>query len=554
MSFDPTHTIEHAKHRIEHALDGQILESPAGSVARLLDSFDMMLALEESVINRELAGLVADGTIKSEIVLYRTLDAGDVYRYTVVDSAGQVPAGAEYIQGRIVPSIRIQHSGSQLVLVLDFQSGTARFADKGGFGPLAKVETYDMTGWQYGVAVDLDLTAWTPGGNKQASKRIAGQLEHLRSSDLEISCLFLDFASSELETADPALSTAPAEMQRFMASYFGNLDKTANPYILGYSASSAAGAGFSAKIPPSLRPTGTTYAVTLGSDAAGPSSLDYAMVTAGGHQRITSSPPPLATSGLVAGDHNIGKLSISHAVLLEALVFQPLYQRLQTGVYAQVSNRVSVSRGLPYSAGRIRNGDTWSFVIARDHDGDNQYSNTFTATLSNTPEGAHIAFQGRVRIYKTVSKKHKAKVKAGPVHVEKTICTAHAHASASADWSGTATLSIEDGALRLSSAFHKGGHDGSSSQDNCAKYFNLIDRVTDVRGVLDAWTGNGLLDLLSMDAPGLGSIDLDLQTMTRQLPNLILLPTGSVYQLVSSASSPAFDAFGNLHIDLTYKG
>lgn len=511
--------------------------------AAILNQFDMVLALRRATINDALKQLVSDGTIKRELVLYRRLGDGGEYTYSVADTRSEVPEGAEFIDAQITPSIDIPRSGSTVVLVLNFEGGSASFIDRAGFGPLAKLKSYDTAGWKYGIAVNLDLSGWSAKGSHKSNERALVELNKLSASDFDIRCLFLDFASSDLMTADPATSACPKEMALFMGFYFKHIDSTKNPYILGYAATAGSRAKFAASIPPALTPSGTTYTMFADPDDPDASSLNYALVTKGGHGSVSGSPPPLDHSWF-GGDDGVGQLIVSHNVLLERLVFEPLYNKLRSDIYQQVSGHLSVGEGNSYNAGRSRSGNTWRFAIAGDQSGDDRYVNTFTAVTSNSGGRTTISFQGGVQVYKEVSK--------GAL-----FCTARAHAQASVSWAGNVSFSVGANGLDVSKSFKVTHQASGHSQNSCADAMSWIGRI--LGGILDVftfWTDGGffsnlLAQAFSVKIPGVGSLDVGLGTFSGQITSMIMLPSGESYKLAPSNNSPAFDDEGNLHVNLS---
>ncbi|MFY7669811.1 hypothetical protein ACOSP6_01855 [Tenacibaculum sp. MEBiC06402] len=506
----------------------------------LFNQFDIIASFTENTINNELLGLVNDGTIEKELIVYRTVDSSGNYNYSVVQSASDIPDGAEYINGEVTPSIKIEQSGSAVTLLLNFDSGVGYFVDKAGFGPIAKLKKYDMTGWKYGININLELTRFND--KLKASSNINQQLNDLQASNLSINSLFLNFVSSDLETSNPAFTDCPKEMVEFMSFYFKHLDATQNPYILGYNISSDTSTNFSDKLPAQLKPTGTDFTVYADTSNEGLSNLNYTMVTQGGHQRIVSSPSVL-TSNWFANASTAGKMIISHQCLLEDLILIPFYNNLSQTIYSQVSRHVSVGHGNSYNAAKSISGNTWSFNIANYGSGDNQYVNSFTVTIQNNNGFTNLAFNGSLRVYKEVSK-------------SALFCTARAHASASVSWSGNVKIAIDGNGLSLTNGFKITHQSSGSSKNSCAKAFSWIGKI--LGGILDVFTGwtdggffsNLLSEAFSVNIPGIGTISLALGNFSNAISSFVLTPTGKKYKVTPSSNSPSFDNEGNLYLDL----
>ncbi|MGQ7853389.1 hypothetical protein ACUN24_04000 [Pedobacter sp. WC2501] len=510
----------------------------------IFNQYDMVVSFTEDTLNQELKKLVTGGTIKPTVVLSRTADNSGNYNYTVWDNESQVPAGAEYISGNITPAVRIDQSGSNIVLVLNFDAGKASFIDKNGFGPLAELKQYDMTGWKYGFNVNLDLSEFKPDGTKIPSPAVAEQLNNFSADNLSISCLFMDFVSTDLKSTIPAETSCPAEMTEFMSFYFEHLSASGNPYILGYNANANNNSTFSQNIPAELTPTGANYSMFADHVNTGTSNLNYAMVTKGGFVNIQGSSPTLDSNWFSANSNPDGKIIISHLRLLEALILVPFYNNLQQQVFQQVSQHVSVGPGQPYNAAKTVSGSNWSFNMSNVNGGDDQYVNTFTVGLQNAPDSIVLSMNGAINIYKEVSK-------------DAFFCTARAHASANIQWAGTVTLNIRNGQLNLDKSFGITSKNSDHGTNTCADAFSWMGKI--LGGFLDLftfWTDGGALSNLldgamSVDIPGIGDISIGLDNFSSVITGLIIMPTGSNYQLSASPASPTIDSDGNVYLDLS---
>lgn len=510
----------------------------------IFNQYDMVISFTEDTINAELKKLAYEGTIKQEIVLYRVVNAQGTYSYTVVNSGSDVPKGAEYIDGMVIPGIRIDHSGSNVVLVLKFISGKGYFADKNGFGPLAKLQEYDMSNWRYGFNVNLDLTSYKDDGTHKPSPAVEQQLKNFNAGNLSIDCLFLDFVSSDLKTTIPAETSCPAEMTEFMSFYFMHLNSTGNPYILGYSANASGNSSFSQDVPPQLKPVGTDYTMFSDPNYPGLSNLNYTLVTQGGHGSISGTPATLDSNWFNQNSAPAGKMIISSQCLLEALILRPFYNNLQQQTIAQVSQHVNVGAGNSYDAAKSVQGNGWSFNISNVNDGDDQYVNNFSVALQNGSGAIGLEFTGGVHIYKEVSKNC-------------FFCTARAHASANIQWKGVVKIGIANGQLQLNKYFSITNQNSDHDTNSCADAFSWMGQI--IGGILDVftfWTDNGMFsnllsDALSINLPGIGNLNIGLDNFSNSINNMVLTPTGSKYNLSPSDNSPAIDQKGDVYLDLS---
>ncbi|KFF12464.1 hypothetical protein IW15_13045 [Chryseobacterium soli] len=510
----------------------------------IFNAYDIVVSFTQATINAELVKLASGGTIKKEIVLYRILNSANIYEYTVVNTAVDIPQGAEFIDGVVVPGIDINKSGSDIVLTLNFVSGNASFIDKNGFGPLAKLKQYDMAGWKYGFTVNLDLSAYNHDDKRIPSPEVQAELNGFSAANLSIGCLFLDFMSTDLKSTVPAETSCPAEMTEFMSYYFKHLDATGNPYILGYSASANNGSSFSQNIPPTLKPVGTNYTMFSDPVYSGLSNLNYTLVTEGGHGSASGTPNTLDTNWFTPNDKAAGKMMISANCFLEALILRPFYNNLQQQTIAQVSQHINVGAGNSYEAAKSIHNNTWSFNISNVNGGDDQYINQFNVSLDNVDGAVILNFTGNLHIYKEVSK-------------DCFFCTARAYASADIGWNGTVKIFIANGELAIDKSFGIVSQHSDHDTNTCADAFSWMGKI--IGGILDVftgWTDNGMFsnllsDAFSISLPGIGNLSVGLGNFSNTASSMVLTPTGSNYNLAPSGDSPAMDALGNIYIDLS---
>jgi hypothetical protein len=537
MSFldDIAETIEDdAADTLAAKLGGQT--TPNGT---LLDQYDMVLAYPLSTINTEISKLVANGTIHSSIVLYRTLNGSGDYQYALAPSSGAIPAGAESIDAQVMPQLQCAASGNDVILVLNFISGNASFADKSGVGPAAKIQQYDMKGWAYGFAVNLAQRAWgnNSGGAAPAAQQI---LARLMAAQFSLQSVFLDFVSSDLHSSDPGTTTGcPKEMELFMSFYFSNLDAAANPYILGYSVTGGSSGAFATTLPPSLAPSSAGYVVFHDPTNPGASNLNFVMDTQGGFGQFSGQPMIPQSNWFAPGEVASGKLIIGHNCLFETLILQPFYQQLQQTVYTQISGSVSVGQGNSYAAGLQKSDSGWTCTISNANSGDDQYVNTFAVSFQNVNGTAVAQFTGSLNIHKEVSQNN-------------FFCTAHAWASSFMTWTGTVTLSVQNGILECATTFNKTGGGSNSDKNTCADAFSWIGSI--LGGILDVGTGwadggffSGLLaSALSVSVPGIGTVQVALGNFLPDLSSMNVLPSGSTL----AGTAVAFDPNGNVYVTL----
>lgn len=511
--------------------------------------YDMVVAIPRRVINQELQRLHASGAIAPRLVLVQHVDDKGNFTYQALASPDQIPRGPDgnptvaCIDAEVCPRIDIPASGTRVTLVLQFLNGSVWTG--GGFGPLAGVQQHDATGWTYGVNVTLDLAAVAKDDIGKVPPAVQQQLNGFLDADFRVDHLFMDLDSADLLTFDPATTNTGTaggdgarQLAMFMQFYLRDLVAGGNPFILGYTATATDQTQVPANqnVPDSLRPTGTTF--TLYQDPVDPdlSTVNYVLATRGGHGTIGGTPANFTGNWIRPGETCDAKVVYSHSCLAEPLLVAPLFKQVREGVFAQVSQNVSVGEGNDYAAARQPTDSGWQFTISSVGDGDDQYTNAFT--VSNG--GNELSFAGHVHAAKSVSQNN-------------FFCTAHANAWGDADWAGTITLGVANGALTAQGSFATVRSTSDSSTNSCADAFSWMGRI--LGGVLDVFTGwadGGLFSTLfasafSVSIPGIGDLNVVLGNLSASATSVVVLPAGGVFDF----AAPAIDGAGNVSLELT---
>jgi hypothetical protein len=519
----------------------------------IFDNFDIVVAISQKTINDQLQKLVALGTIKSHLTLAQVAQ-GTKLSYLTPASAAEIPANAAYIDADVVPQIDIHASGTQLTFILAFKSGKAAFW-LGGPGPLAQLTQFDVAGWRYGFTVTLDLTAVAAGdaaAGRATPDAVRQALEDFHSRMFEVSSLFLDFASSDLLRFDPARTTAGASNQAapalslFMEFYFKTVVAKKNPYVLGYSANPTDNSRLPdgmKNVPDVLRPAGTTF--TLYHEPRNPdlSSLNFALVTKGGHRKIPGTPPNLSVNFLTA-QRSEAAIVYSSTCLMQPMLIEPVFEQVRDTVYRGIAGHINVGPGNGYVAARRPAADGWSFTISDVSRGDDQYVNRFSVSIAGIAQSLDLRMSGTIHAYKEVSK-------------NAFFCTARAWASGDIAWSGVVSLVAGDSGLKIARSDFKTDRNSTNHDTNkCADAFSWIGRI--LGGVLDVFTGFGdkfffsklVSNAFSVSVPGIGRVSVALSALSSAVQSSILLPAGDTFVY---RNPPSSDPAGNLSIPLTYR-
>jgi hypothetical protein len=500
--------------------------------------FDMVVAISQSEINAQLRQLATAGSIPTQMFVGQSTDASGQYVYTTYASADAVPKDAPFVAGTFVPQIRIAATGTVINLVLAFDGGSAAFAE--AWGPLG-LKTYELNGWVYEVPVNLDLAAIAAGDLENVPADVQLQLSAFTPTMFQVSSLFMDFDATNLLSWTPtsAAPGGPADgltwLAVFMQFYLRDRVKDHNPFILGYTASAKSAQQANPNVPALLQPTGTTFTLYQDPADADRSTLNFVLVTAGGHVAIPGSAPYLRAS-MLAGDASATAV-YSHSILAEPMLVKPVFDQIRDGVYAQIKDKVGAPPGHDYASAKIpHQGGGWDFAISNQGGGDT-YRNNFTAAIQ--PPGGTISFSGAVNVYEQ-----------NWTHMG--ACTASAWGWANVGWSGEVTLTAGGDGLAVSSGFSTGSVDAGTDTNSCADFFDWLGVI--FGGMFDGLTGfldGGFFQHLfsgAVTVPDIGEITVAIGTVGSLAQTGIVLPTGQVF----TPRQPDFDADGNVIVPMAY--
>lgn len=496
----------------------------------LFTDFDMLVAISQGEINTQLSRTYG---IPTTMFLGQTTDTSGSYAYTTYPSASEVPKDAPFIAATFTPQVRIAATGSVINFALAFTSGSAGFVEAPG--PLG-LKTYDVSGWVYEVAINLDLTAVAALGN--VPENVQAQLSAFTPTMFEIQSLFMDFDSANLVSFTP-VSTAPGgpsdgltQLGQFMQFYLRDQVKDHNPFILGYTATAKSAQQANPDVPALLQPTGTTFTLYQDPNNADRSTLNFALVTAGGHVSIPGSPPNLTQNPLPEG-RDIAAI-YSHNVLAEPMLVHPIFDQLYSGVYAQIQGKIDAPPGNGYDSAKTPlAAGGWNFAIS-NQGGDDTYNNNFTATIGPDDQ---ITFAGSINVYKEND-------------TNMGFCTAKAWAWSNLSWNVSVTLGFDELGLTVSSQVSLPPADAGTDTNGCADTFSWLGSI--VGGMFDALTGlldDGFFSNLfsgGISVPNIGDIRVALQNVGSTQQTGIVLPTGQVY----TPQQPAFDPDGNVVVPM----
>lgn len=418
-----------------------------------------------------------------------------------------------------------------------------------------------MAGWICPIDVNLDLAALKKIDGANVPRIVQDQLAHFDPSMFSVNHLFMDFDSANLyaDAAACSVNGQPDEIKQQFSEFMGDYlsiftakgtaaGKAANPFILGYVPTATSSASIAdSKVPPLLRPIGTTFTVYHDPNHADLSNINFVLATRGGVDGIQASPGIFDSNWIGPSDQCDGKMIYSHKVLVEPLLLKPLYDTIKDDVYNAVSGKLSVSQNNSYDQGRSLSDGIFTFRISNIDTGDDQYVNTFQADLPARGAAPTIAItNGSIYIYKHVSKSEWPEDATAWANA-----TTKWHGSisitASKDKSGNPTL-LPQMSYTLDSQHTDHGENGE------AKFLEIIGNI--LGGFLDSlvpfdnnFFSNLFKSLLSIDVPDLGSPAQAMSNIGKSIDGALILPGGQTFFF----KDPAIDQDANLSLLLTYK-
>jgi hypothetical protein len=527
----------------------------------VFNDFDMVVSITEKTINDQLTHLLRMGTIHPELIILQDVDDAGAYKFTVCDSTddldfdkdGNPPSAAIAVE--IKPQVSISSSGKIITFILKFVGGYAWFWK--GTGPRAKLVKYEAAGWQYGVTVNMDL--------KQLSKdrlekdvRVPGfvedQLNDFMENMFDVSHLFMNFQSTDLMKFNPEETNAGAAKDQgveqlviFMNFYLKWLTESGNPFILGYSITQndKTQVPDESKVPDSIKPTGTTY--TMFRDNLYPhlSTLNFTLVTKGGHKVVSRSPDNFDTNWISPDDQCDAKMIYAASRFSEEFIFKPLFQKLCNETYEKVKTGLSLRPKRGYEEARQLTSTGYKFVISDQNDDSDKYLNDFEVKINNHPGEIHYDVKGRIFTYKGATK-------------DMGFCTARASAEALTEWSAKLILKViknEKGepVLKFEQQTKVDKHTSSTDTNTCADVFNflgdLLKIITPIFDLIGLGLSKLLDDIFKTQVGGVLDISVALANMDDSFNSAVMLPAGGVFFF----KNPVADTAANLSLSLTYK-
>jgi hypothetical protein len=523
--------------------------------------FDMVVSITEKTINDQLTHLLRMGTIHPELIITRQLNKKTrKYEFERLESTDDieldedgVPTSATIAVG-IHPQINISSSGKIVTFILKFTDGYAWFWE--GFGGEAEMVKYDATGWQYAVTINMDLKQLQKDDlakNVKVPGFVEDQLNNFMSNMFDVNHLFMNFQSTDLMKFDPEKTNAGAakdqgveQLVLFMNFYLKWLTENGNPFILGYSITQndQTTVAADAKVPDSIRPTGTTYTMFHDNVNQNLSTLNFALVTKGGYGTIKSSVDNFENNWISPDDQCDAKMIYAASRFSEEFILKPLYQRLRDQTYDKLKDNVTLGPQKEYNEAKQTTATGYKFVISDWNVGSDIYENNFEVNISNHPTEIHYDVKGNMHVYKCKEKNMG--------------CTARGWADTRTEWSAKFIIRVEkdkDGqpTLKFEQSCKVDKYEPESGTNTCADIWSgigdILSFLTDIFSFLGLNLTSLLEDIFKTQVPGLGNIAIALANMDDSFNSAVMLPAGGVFFF----KNPVADTPGNVSLSLTYK-
>ena len=528
----------------------------------IFQDYDMVVSITEKTLNDQLLHLLKIGVIHDKFTVVQNIVQSPTphYTYDVYENDTHLPSDKAYIDGEILPQVRIDESGTNITFILEFIGGSAQLWK--GNGPLASLAKFDdINGWKYGVVMNMNLAELENVDTQKGVKMppdLKAQLSAFQNSMFTVNHLFMDFENTNLVRFDPSVTSVNGEgdevMNAFvllMVSYLKYIVANGNPYVLGYALSTGDDTRYDDKhkVPDDLKPVGTTYTMYKDPVHQELSNLNFVLATKGGNgpEGISGSPGVFDSNWIGVHEQCDAKMVYSHSRLIEAFILEPFYKQFKDKVYKHIKDNVTVSKGASYSAGKKKTTTGYAYTISNHTTGHDHYVNKYTADFINQPGKLRINLKGSVSVYVKKTK-------------DMGICTAEAEASGAVGWSGTVDLISSKDAkgnptISIDHDFDVKSPRTSSSKNGCAKAWKIIGQILGAilsifsMGITAPFFIKLFGDLLDTKIPGIGNLSLAMGSLGASVSTAVILPAGQVFFFKNVAG----DAEGNLNLELTYK-
>ena len=545
----------------------------------IFNTFDMVVPISEGTINDQLSHLQRMNVVHRDLIIKMTWDEKTQKGvYTLCSSETELPKNPDgsvdsskvdgYLDGKMRVSVNIEHSGTAALLMLKFDSGN--FGYYKGIGRHAVWTVVDMTGWTFGIPVNLDLAKLEKDDIDKKIKvpdSVKKQLHAFQDDFFTVNHLFMDFENTNLINFDPTKTSVNGKgddvqkqfvffMQEYLSKMKASADSGGNPYVLGYAMTATEQTNYASYggVPDMLKPVGTTFNVYKHPTKENLNTVNYCLVTKGGKGTVPGTPGNFDEPWITSDMQCDARMVWSHSILVEEYILKPVFKQIRDDIHKKITTKTShnenpldVGPGNDYNDAKKNTATGFSYKISDKRDGNDQYANSFSVALDNNKDEVDIKFNGSLYFRKEIDKDM--------------ICTAKAWAWANIAWSGTVTFKAEKDAktghptIKIRKNFTSTVGDHGTDKNSCAEAWEWIGRI--LGAILDAFTlgfdggyfSNLFAEAFSVDVGSVGNIGVVMGNLGQTVTAILLLPAGNVFFI----KNPAADIEGNLYLDLTYK-
>ncbi|KAK6949364.1 hypothetical protein Daesc_009439 [Daldinia eschscholtzii] len=539
--------------------------------------YDMVVSVTQKSVNDQIIHLANPdiGTIKTSFILSMEYDEPtDTSVPKFYESYNDVPKGPDgkplnpLINGNYMPSVLVEHSGTDIVLILHFDQGSAWLRDMNS----GRLKQWDMADWQYGISISLDFAGIGRAelqAGKSAPQIVIDKLTKFVSAGFSVAQMFVNFESTDLVNFNPihtkvnqATEAAKQGFVFVMTSYLQYFKEhpKSNPFILGYTISDQRSQPPpDENVPPSLKPIGQTFSLYFDPKDQYRSTINFVLNTEASEKKylgVGTHPTPgnFDYNWIEPQEQCDGKMIYSSFSFYESLILRPFYESFSSKFAERFENtNLKIPPTPSYKDAKSGVGANVSFQIAKVEAGDDQYTNQYSVSVSNPSESRiDIRFSGKISFQKTARKD--------------LICQAVAWASNEMNWSAYITLTQtkdKDGKVIIqvkASDPEVSDNHPSHGQNTCADIWQevakIIGTILDVLKAIftlginaDNFFSKLFLELVSPNVGRLPGPSAFVGSLDSNINSTFMLPAGQVF----FSKKPEIDNDGDFSVELTYK-
>jgi hypothetical protein len=249
------------------------------------------------------------------------------------------------------------------------------------------------------------------------------------------------------------------------------------------------------------------------------------------------TPGNFDTNWILPTDEVDGRITYGSKNFLETVILEPFYKNYTTNVFSQIQENVNIGPDNTYSQAKLLGASLrkptdppgFTYKIHDVPDGNDQYTNTLTATWDKSKTGVSITLVGNIHAYKFNSVNwglgNHAEASASMDYAWK----AEIDIDLSVDKTGTPQLKMNKPVLTITSSSQ------NSWKNDFGKFVKVLGQL--VGGFADMFTAfqdhnkatKWFLGWMSPNVDGIGGLDLSLGSLSTPAQKCVMLPAGGVF-------------------------